>query len=64
MSPTNDSLLLSTKEAAAYLTASASTLYRWRRAGEGPEYFRVGGILRYRRSDLDSFLQNNTTKSK
>ncbi|GLS17283.1 hypothetical protein GCM10007874_02980 [Labrys miyagiensis] len=56
--------LLSEKEAAALLRVSGSTLRRWRSQGIGPAYIRVGGKLggaiRYRESDLLSWLSSNT----
>jgi excisionase family DNA binding protein len=62
MSPTADSPLTSTiltiDEAAAYLAIPKATLYTWRtrRAGFGPPAVKMGGCLRYRRSDLDAWV--------
>ena len=36
----------SEKEAAVYLSVSLSTMRRWRRISNGPEFFRFGGVLR------------------
>ena len=44
--------LLSTSEAAALLLLSASTLKRYRGAGGGPPFLRLGGRVRYTRADL------------
>lgn len=56
--------LLDTPEAARYLGGtspiSASTLAHWRVAGIGPAFVRVGRAIRYRRSDLDSWLAAQT----
>jgi excisionase family DNA binding protein len=60
MAPTSSSAFLSEKEAAAYLSVSLSTIRRWRRYKAGPEYFRVGGVLRSSRSALDDFIARNT----
>ncbi len=38
---------LSPKEAAEILHVSERTLYSWRETGEGPEWQRVGGRIRY-----------------
>ena len=62
MSPTADSPIASTiltiDEAAAYLAIPKATLYTWRtrRAGFGPPAVKMGGCLRYRRSDLDAWV--------
>jgi hypothetical protein len=41
------------------LAIPKSTLYTWRtrRAGFGPRAVKVGGSLRYRRSDLDAWIE-------
>lgn len=49
-------VLLSTREAAKYLSISASSMEQWRRAGKGPVYVRVGKQVRYRVPDLDAFI--------
>ena len=54
---------LSEKEAAAYLDVSISTIRRWRRIGNGPVSFRIGGIIRYQQADLDTFIQEHTAKT-
>jgi len=51
--------LFSEPQAAAYLSISLTTLRRWRRAGCGPVYFRLGAIIRYRQIDLDTFVSGN-----
>lgn len=60
MPPVTVSPCLSEKEAASYLSVSLSTLRRWRRAKNGPAYFRFGGVLRYGRSGLDQFFAKYT----
>ena len=40
--------LMDSREIAAYLKVSESTLSRWRSAGQGPPFLRLGGIARYR----------------
>ena len=55
----NESLvdeLLTTVEAAAQLDVSESTLTRYRSHGTGPRYIRIGGKVRYRRSDLKAWI--------
>lgn len=50
--------MLTIDEAAVYLTIPKATLYTWRtrRVGFGPPAVKVGGCLRYRRSDLDAWV--------
>jgi excisionase family DNA binding protein len=50
--------ILTIDQAAAYLSIPKATLYTWRtrRVGFGPRAVKVGGCLRYRRSDLDAWV--------
>ncbi len=50
--------LLTIDQAAEYLAISKATIYTWRtrRAGFGPRAVKIGGSLRYRRSDLDQWI--------
>lgn len=50
--------ILTIDQAAAYLAIPKATLYTWRtrRAGFGPRAVKIGGCLRYRRSDLDAWI--------
>jgi excisionase family DNA binding protein len=50
--------LLTIDQAAEYLAIPKATLYTWRtrRAGFGPRAVKIGGNLRYRRSDLDHWI--------
>jgi excisionase family DNA binding protein len=51
-----DERLLSVAEVASYLGVPVKTLYQWRHKGVGPRAMRVGRHLRYRRSELDRWL--------
>jgi excisionase family DNA binding protein len=53
-----ESRILTIDQAAAYLAIPKATLYTWRtrRAGFGPPAIKIGGCLRYRRSDLDAWI--------
>jgi predicted DNA-binding transcriptional regulator AlpA len=54
--------LLREKEAARFLGVSASWLQKARCYGYGPQFTRVGRrSIRYRRSDLEQYLADNTT---
>lgn len=46
-------------QAAVYIGIAKSTLYTWRtrRPGFGPRAVKAGGALRYRRSDLDAWIE-------
>lgn len=48
--------LMDSREIAAYLKVSESTLSRWRSAGQGPPFLRLGGIARYRLAAVDAWL--------
>lgn len=48
--------LMDSREIAAYLKVSESTLSRWRSAGQGPPFLRLGGIVRYRIDAVDAWL--------
>lgn len=58
--------LLDQKRAARFLGLSVRTLERHRLAGTGPQYARLGRLIRYRQSDLkdwvDSNLRNSTSE--
>lgn len=50
--------LLGPRELAAYLRVPLNTVYRWRSAGGGPRGSRVGRHVRYRRADVDAWLDS------
>jgi excisionase family DNA binding protein len=56
-------LKLSNADAAAYLGISPKTLNDWRSAGRGPDYLKIGTLVRYRQSDLDAFLERCTVRT-
>ncbi len=43
-------------EAAGYLQLAPKTLARWRWAGKGPNYSRLGAAVRYAVAELDIFI--------
>ncbi len=54
-----NAVLMSRKEAAKYLGVSPSTLANWASKKRFVlPYFRVGRAVRYRKSDLDAFIQS------
>jgi excisionase family DNA binding protein len=50
--------VLTTSEAAQYLRLGKPTLDRFRITGEGPNFCKLGGAVRYRRADLDNWLES------
>lgn len=48
--------LLDPDELAALLGVRPSTVRSWRSRGMGPRYVRIGGGYRYRRIDIDAYL--------
>lgn len=54
---------MKTEQAAAYLCLSPHTLNQWRYQGRGPLFVRLGRAIRYRREDLDEFLERSTRRS-
>lgn len=55
--------ILKTNEAATYCRLSKPTLERFRVTGDGPAYLKLGGAVRYRRCDLDTWLGGRLTHS-
>ena len=54
----DDERLMDIKEVADYLHLKESTIYTWAQEGTLPA-FRVGRLWRFRRSDLDAWLEAN-----
>ena len=48
--------LLKETEAAAILNLEVTTLRRWRWAGRGPRFVKIGGAVRYDLADLEAFI--------
>ena len=55
--------ILTTNEAANYCRLGKPTLERFRISGDGPRYCKLGGAVRYRRIDLDAWLESRLTRS-
>jgi excisionase family DNA binding protein len=52
--------LLDENGAAAYLRLKRQTLSAWRCHHQGPPFVRVGRLVRYRKGDLDAWLDKQT----
>ncbi len=48
--------LLKETEAAAILNVEVATCRRWRWAGKGPRFLKIGGAVRYDPADLEAFI--------
>jgi predicted DNA-binding transcriptional regulator AlpA len=55
--------LFTTPEAAAYTKIAVPTLERYRLTGEGPMFAKLGGCVRYRRCDLDAWIESRLVRS-
>ena len=49
--------LLNEKEVASTLNIKVATLRRWRWAGKGPVYRKLGAAVRYHPADLEAFME-------
>lgn len=55
-----DDPLLDTEQAAAIIGSTPNFLEKLRTVGGGPAYAKLGRIVRYRRSALDRWIDDNT----
>jgi excisionase family DNA binding protein len=51
-----DDAMMTPSQVAEYLSVPVATLYAWRHRGGGPPAIRVGKHLRYRREDVERWL--------
>ena len=52
--------LLTIEEVSLWLGIPRGTLYQWRTRKQGPRAIKVGGALRYRRTEVDAYLDEHT----
>jgi excisionase family DNA binding protein len=57
------SQFLDTKQAAQYLNLKKNTLEIWRLRGGGPAFVKFGRAVRYRKQDLDAYVERNLVSS-
>jgi predicted DNA-binding transcriptional regulator AlpA len=50
--------LLTSREVAALLRVSQSTLSRWRERGDGPAWVNLGGLPRYELDEIRSWVKD------
>ena len=55
--------MFTTPEAASYVKMAVQTLERFRLTGEGPMFAKLGGSVRYRRCDLDAWIESRLVSS-
>ncbi len=56
--------LLSAQDLAEFLDVRVATIYAWRYRRQGPPGLRVGKHLRYRRADVDEWIDHRIEDSK
>lgn len=62
--PASQATLLTNDEAAAYISVSPNTLPIWRSTHRYDlPFVKVGRLIRYRRSDLDRWLEQQTRQN-
>jgi excisionase family DNA binding protein len=52
--------LLTIEEVSQWLGIPRGTLYQWRSRKQGPRAIKVGGALRYRRAEVETYLDQHT----
>lgn len=55
--------VFNTAEAASYVRLSKPTLERLRVSGDGPRFCKLGSAVRYRRIDLEAWLESRVVHS-
>jgi len=61
MNSTASDTLATESEVAKYLLVSVAALRRWRLEGRGPQYLKIGSLVRYKWSDVDAWLAARPT---
>ena len=51
--------VLSTEAVSAHIDIPVPTLNTWRSLGKGPVFYKLGKLIRYRLSDVESWLNSN-----
>ena len=53
--------LMTVEAVAEYLGVPVATVYAWNSRSVGPKRFRVGKYVRYRRADVDAWVDQQVT---
>jgi hypothetical protein len=56
-------ILLDPRTTAAHLGVKPGTLAKWRVAGGGPPFLKIGSRIRYSRADLERWLDEHRRRS-
>ena len=56
--------LLTVEDLAEYLGVPVTTVYAWRYHSQGPPGFRVGRHLRFRRSDVEGWIEDRIAQTR
>jgi excisionase family DNA binding protein len=56
--PDNDDRMMTVEDLAEYLGLPVGTIYKQRSEGTGPPGFRLGKHVRWRRSEVDAWLES------
>lgn len=59
----NHTILLNESHAAELLGVTSKCLQAWRVRGGGPIYLKIGRLVKYSQTDLDTFLEKCRRKS-
>lgn len=60
MTPEGTDCLMTTEQLAEFLQVPLTSLYQWRHKGLGPKGIKVGKYIRYRRSDVNAWLDDRS----
>lgn len=55
--------LMTQNEVAALFDVTVSLLANWRCQGKGPRYVKLGGRVKYRKADVEEFINNSVRQS-
>jgi predicted site-specific integrase-resolvase len=55
--------LMSQDEVSALLDVNVPTLANWRSAGKGPKFVKLCGRVRYRKVDVEEFINSSVRQS-
>jgi len=62
MEAASESNALSLQQASRYIGVSQAALRTWKRDRKGPAFFRAGKLLKFRKTDLDAWIEARLVK--